>query len=285
MSRPTPRCRGAFSLLELLLAVALSIALAALLGFAIDLHLVRLDASRSTVSQAQLARTVLARIAADLRAATTAPTQDVSEAMAAAEAAARFNVDEVDETTPPETAEPSVASEAERPPGLYGAIESLAIDVPHVWQAVTTTDLGATPTARLDAGWSRVTYAMSADPGTPGLVRTETPRDMQRWLDEQGQAPPAPSPLAPEVTALRFRYFDGAELVEVWDTTEAESLPLAVEVQIEVLPADEIDAPHASAERKRNKVYRRFVRLPAAADETPPEEVAAGASSAGAEGP
>ena len=60
------RNRG-FTLLEIVLAIGLSGAVIGLLTTAIDQYLVRVDASRSQVESAQLARTLLSLIADDIR--------------------------------------------------------------------------------------------------------------------------------------------------------------------------------------------------------------------------
>lgn len=252
--------RPAFSLIELILAIGLSIALVALLGMAINLHLVRLDSSQSTIEQAQLARAVLARIADDLRGATTAPTQDVAELMAAAEAAGLFDVDELDE----EQEDPEAAQPNDEPmPGINGTFDALQIDRSRVQQSLTVPADGTAPVARVDAGWSQVTYTMSMNPVLPGLVRSEAVRDHARWREAQGQAAPWVDPLASEVIGVRFAYFDGTQYVEQWDMVEQESLPAAVEVTVEIVAADP-DDPTAPLERRTPRTYRRVVRLPAA---------------------
>ena len=70
--------RSAFTLFELILAIALSATLLALIGTAINLYLVRMDTGRTRVEEAQLARSILATIAADVRATTVYQTQDIS---------------------------------------------------------------------------------------------------------------------------------------------------------------------------------------------------------------
>jgi type II secretory pathway pseudopilin PulG len=70
--------RRAFTLFELMLAIALSATLLALIGTAINLYLVRGDAGRTQVEQAQLARSILAMIADDIRATSVYVPQDVS---------------------------------------------------------------------------------------------------------------------------------------------------------------------------------------------------------------
>lgn len=270
--------RSGFSLIELVLAISLSIALVALLGFAIDQHLVRLDSSRSTIEQAQVARAILDRITADLRATTTAPTQDVSEQLAAAEAAAQFDVDNVDNNTETETDTFEESASNEVPTGLNGLVDSLTIDTRQLAQTLLTPAAGGAPTARIDVGWTQIGYGMSQVAETPGLVRTVTPRDTVRWRTEQGQAAPVVEPFAPEVRGIQFRYFDGEQLVEVWDMSEEEALPTAVEVRIELAPTDATDADHTSEQRQKNKVYRRVVRLPGALDESSASSAVASAT-------
>ncbi|MCC6494609.1 MAG: prepilin-type N-terminal cleavage/methylation domain-containing protein, partial [Pirellulales bacterium] len=58
----------AFTLIEVVLAVALSTVVIYLLTTAVQLYLLRVDSGRSRVESAQLARTLLDRIAADLAA-------------------------------------------------------------------------------------------------------------------------------------------------------------------------------------------------------------------------
>lgn len=261
------RTRQAFSLLELVLAIGLSIALVALLGMAINLHLVRLDSSQSTIEQAQLARAVLDRITSDLRGATMAPTQDVSELLAAAESAAQFNVDEVDEANGDEETTGN-GSGTDPPPGVNGTFETLRVDLRGVSQSLSIPSDGTAPVARIDAVWSQVEYGMSLNSAVPGLVRTVTARDHARWREEQGQAAPFVDPIAGEVLSVRFAYYDGQQLLEVWDMGEQEALPVAVEVTIEVVAADP-DDPTVPLERRTPRVYRRFVQLTESMGDSP----------------
>ena len=260
--------RRGFTLIELVLAIALSIALVALLGMAIDLHLVRLDSSRTSIEQAQIARAILDRITADLRATTMAPPQDMSELQALADSAAQFDVDEVDSGAEEETQAMTAAATNEIPTGLNGLVDSVTIDTRQLTQSLTTPAQGGAPVARVDVGWTQIGYGMSLVPGTPGLVRTVTPCDVVRWRNEQAIEAPVVEPIAAEVRAVQFRYWDGAQLVDVWNMAEQQALPAAVEVRIELAPIDATDADHTSTARQQTHVYRRVVRLPAAADET-----------------
>jgi hypothetical protein len=83
--------RRAFTLFELILAISLSATLLALIGTAVNLYLVRMDAGRTRVEEAQLARSILATIAADIRATTVYQTQDISSVEQLAQQSAQNN--------------------------------------------------------------------------------------------------------------------------------------------------------------------------------------------------
>jgi uncharacterized membrane protein YgcG len=91
------RRRTAFTLFELILAIALSGVLLALIGAAINLYLMRVDASRDRVEEAQLARSILSMIADDLRATAIYQPQDVSSVQQLMSESASFDVDSIDE--------------------------------------------------------------------------------------------------------------------------------------------------------------------------------------------
>ena len=88
--------RPGFTLFELILAIALSVALVALIGTAINLYLTRVDASRTQVEESQLARSILGMIADDIRSSAIYKTQDTS-ALAAMAASGAYDVDDVDD--------------------------------------------------------------------------------------------------------------------------------------------------------------------------------------------
>lgn len=104
MNRPPPVARrskpgrgpAGFTLFELILAIALSATLLGLIGTAINLYLRQVEGSRTDVEQAQLARSILAMIADDIRATTIYQTQDTSSVEALAASAAEFDVDDID---------------------------------------------------------------------------------------------------------------------------------------------------------------------------------------------
>ena len=94
--RAAMRTRSAFTLFELILAIAISVTLLALIGTAINLYLLASTPAARAFEEAQLARSILATIAADVRATTTYQTQDISAIARLAAGAASFDVDNID---------------------------------------------------------------------------------------------------------------------------------------------------------------------------------------------
>src|SRR5262245_17533555 len=88
--------REAFTLFELILAIALAAVLLTLIGTAINLYLVRVDAGRARVEEAQLARNVLTMIASDVRATSIYQPQDTSAIAQLMAKTSTFDVDDID---------------------------------------------------------------------------------------------------------------------------------------------------------------------------------------------
>jgi len=91
--------------------------------------------------------------------------------------------------------------------------------------------------------------------------------------------------LVPEVVAIEFRYFDGQAWSSQWDSRTRKTLPVAVEIAMEVMSTKELQEqqhdlvaddqrPHetdhqteamSAVEEPRGRVYRKLIFLPAAA--------------------
>src|SRR6187551_439616 len=95
MKRP----RAGFTLFEVILAIALASVLLTLIGTAINLYLFQVDAGRTRVEEAQLARSVLSMIADDIRATTVYKPQDTSGIAQLMAKSATYNVDDIDKPT------------------------------------------------------------------------------------------------------------------------------------------------------------------------------------------
>ena len=130
--------------------------------------------------------------------------------------------------------------------GLQGAVGNTAAG----GSAMFATEQGAQGLARLDGDRLRIAQADAT-----GAI------DL---LAQQAQV------LAPEVTQLQFRYFDGTAWVAQWDSATAGALPRAVEVTLWIdVTADEADqsplAEGLAADAKVSpEIYRFVVALPLA---------------------
>ena len=97
--------------------------------------------------------------------------------------------------------------------------------------------------------------------------------------------------MAPEVLHLEFRYFDGTEWLDEWDTEQEGGLPVAVEIAIWIALPDERDrsqtrraVPLTAADEESDtpqingRVYHLIVDLPAAEPTTDEDEADAASS-------
>lgn len=95
MKRP----RAGFTLFEVILAIALAAVLLTLIGTAINLYLVQVDAGRARVEEAQLARSILSMIADDIRATTVYKPQDTSSVAQLMSKTKAFDPDLIDQAS------------------------------------------------------------------------------------------------------------------------------------------------------------------------------------------
>jgi hypothetical protein len=343
----------AFTLLELLLALALSALVFVAISMAIDLNLRTIDSGRTEIEESQLARAVLRHIADDIRGAVQHQVIDFSslEGLTDTATAGLGNLEsELDlvgtdldpnNTDNPaggqtggqsggqtggqggaggadalgelagglmgETSDPLEISTTAAPPpipGIYGTQYELQIDVsrlprPDEFSGVMTLGVGASPVqlptdiktvsyflrppeTATDDNYSMTRGGFTDEARLGGLVRREIDRAAglmaaenagSAFLDEMGDV------IAPEVTHLEFRYFDGTQWLLEWYSDQMEGLPVAIEIALAVTPqkflqTDE-DSPFASSGEELFRgevVYRMVVRLPAAKPPAPETE-------------
>ena len=262
--------RTGFTLLELMLALALSALVFVAIGMALDLNLRALNTRRANVEESQLARALLRRIADDLRGAVVLETVDFSKVAGTdemLEAALGSEVTDLlgDETEllAGEEEEADYAALLAPPPlpGIYGNQFQLMVDVsrlPRVDQYLPQmNEDGSLDVTRIPSDVKTVTYYMlPANTGLQapmvgatlaekrslkgGLVRRELDRAVTTFASEVGTIEfldPIPDVIAPEVSGVQFAYFDGFEWYPVWDTEAMQGLPMAVEVVVSILPA------------------------------------------------
>ena len=216
--------RRAFTLLEVILALALAAVVLGLLAMAVEIHLRVADKSRFRVEEAQLARTLLERIAEDLRNAI--PCSQSSSSGGCLLGNAREL--QVDISHLPRTERPVGLTVGDSPPLAARLSDARTVTYGLASQSLDGLPIG--PTGEGDA--SANTYG--------GLIRRELERAAFTFAGQQGlgdELEQATELLAPEVTDLQFSYYDGSTTYEEWDSTTQGRLPAAVRVAISIRPA------------------------------------------------
>ncbi len=329
-SRLRRSVRRGFTLLELVLAIALTGVVMLLIGMAIDLHLRGTERRQNEVGRAQLVRAILQQMATDLRGMVRADTTDFSGVQDLAGSAgdkldlpdqdgtdATGQTDDAgvknkpgepgassgaDDDTATEDEETSIAASdisssvvVTPVPGLYGNRYQLLVDVSQlpgrevlarsVADRATSKPMGdvksvayyvaqpGQPTAAQDQTVATPQFGIQPDAqNSGGLVRRVVDRAELRWAGDNGMLNALLNHAeltAPEVRALEFRYFDGTQWVEEWDSEQLQGLPVAVEIAIALAPIDEPELPAYATSLQLSpglndpdSVYRMVVRIP-----------------------
>ncbi len=293
--------RSAVTLLELLLALALTGLLMMLIVSAIDLNLRALELRRTDVERSQLARAVLRQLATDLKNAILYEPIDVSGAPQAdlgewSEGGDDLLGDLFGDAelglglTTANNLDIAGALEPTSQPGLFGNPYELQVDtsrLPRVDQYHQVLIGAEGAEASIPSDVKTVAYFLQFEtrdggpvlPGaagetTGGLARREWDRAVTAWAAANGGLELTASTgqsLAPEVNRLEFRYFDGLAWLSEWDSLQLGGLPIAVEITIGIDPMYGSDRDAAEAVRLEwesqdltDYTYRLVVRLPAA---------------------
>ena len=168
---------------------------------------------------------------------------------------------------------------------LLGGVGSVT-DVPSDLKTVAYYVRGPA-SAPPDTGFAPQGTLTASDSMRAGLVRRELDRAVSQYANEQGrmeQLNQQGELIAPEVVGLEFRYFDGSQWMEFWDSQQVQGLPLAVEITLAIQPGTRWDgvsqqtptaangggwgfgfgSSAAAATPPAPKLYRQVVRLAAA---------------------
>jgi len=308
-----------FTLLEVILALALTAVVLYMVTMAVGLHLRVLDAGRTEVEEATLARALLKQIADDIRGAVRYDPIEVESMSSGSgpggDSSELLDPEPEDDYATEEEAEPAQdIAESTAPtsvPGIVGNSSQIQIDVARLPRA--SPSRGAVPFSR-NENWDSpqivaaelqsdvktvayyvVTPGKAAGAGgletRSGLIRRELDRSVTSYAAQRGgllNVELSLEPIAPEVKAIEFRYFDGAEWLDTWDTEAQGRLPAAVEVAVALGRIRHesggvvswIASGKEEAEDGQTFFYRLLVDLPAAAPSTdagaagsaPPEE-------------
>ncbi len=283
------RYRSGYTLLEVILALGLTILLLGGITMAINYHLVTLRQQQDEIERSQVARQSLFLITKDIRAAiqykpieTSALNELIESVSSASGAIESITGEEFEEQE--EVAESQYTATR---PGLYGTASELRIDVsrlPRVDQ-YNLVNFSDGTSSDIPSDVKTVAYFVRSEDETSnngsqevslddsiGLVRRSLDRAITRYeADYGGQINPEDydEVLAREVSQIEFRYWDqeNSDWTTEWDSDEMLGLPKAVEISIAV------GKINAESEEESRKIYRTVVYLPVA-ELIPPEEEA-----------
>ena len=287
----------------------------------------RVDTGRTRVEEAQLARSILATIAADVRATTIYQTQDISTIAnspperqsststtstrlgtftgsalwqhAAAPGTAQTPWERSSSTLHPSGGSSSDGIDGTETtttmvPGLNGLVNELMLDVtrlprldelfPTVPRQASAVDNGrgssklprpsdlktvryfvrqGTTIDPSDIAADVALHARSAAAASAGWCGKRSTARSAQTAEQAGNSQLLNSGqvlLAPEVTQIQFRYFDGTTAVDKWDMQEHGAMPTAVEVRIWLDPAGDrgrIDIRHDAGGDRRTCTAKR----------------------------
>ncbi len=265
------RSRG-FTLLEMVLAIGLTGMVLVLLTTAIDLYLVRVDASRTQVESAQLARTLLHQIAKDLRAARykAPPTSDGTESQGIFGSTTELRIDRaaawqwelqhrlMDASNPASTSE---ADQSQMPQTVRYFLEE---GKELLTQKLAAAGVGERPLGTGYSGLFRERISTAAWLANASNSESTSTGDNLSGNLESGEL------IAPEVVDLAFSYFDGEQFSDEWNSSEQQALPSAVEIRLTLLEepfeqaADRTPGDREELRRSKENLveYRLVVKLP-----------------------
>ena len=290
--RRVPNNRG-FTLLEILLALSLTVALLAAVYAALDLHYKFVMSGREDVKRAQLARSLLKEIATDIRCVVYAPEEEEeappSEADSESETGDNTSGLITDDGSGSDTdlesievADPADAF-AGGGVGVVGNATSLVLHIsrPSRTQMISRgADDGEPPPVQSDL--QSVSYFLAGEDGgtlqemvadqigsdVEGLARMSGDRLAMDLADANGDLQSLAARtrmLAEEVDFLQFQYLDGPDVLDEWDSKAYGRLPSAIVIEIG------FRAPEATDNMLTQKVvsamtekYRLVVHLPLA---------------------
>jgi len=265
---------SAYTLLELLLSLALSVLVIGVIGFAIQLYLISLTQQQSRIERKQIARGLLQMISNDLRAAVqykAADYGDLENLVQTQALALNAGIDEllaieaangvVSDTSNDLGQEELVGEESDLildeeaaafRPALFGTSNAIAVDVSRLPRLDQYNSIVASSESELQSPSDIKTLAYffsnapTRDDGVQftnvasgGLYRRQIDRAVASYAGDSGlvDAPDDNSDLvAGEVAELRFRYFDGENWLSDWDSEALQGFPPAIEVVIVVDP-------------------------------------------------
>ncbi len=304
VTRSAHVCSAGYTLLEVLLALGLTVVIFAAIAAGIRVHLISIGKAQARIEQRQVARNLLALIGRDIRAAVLYRAVDYSgleniratqlkqtqqSPLALLAGATATNADAVDPTTTDDDAtddeeiEEVIQEDAvSYRPVLKGGRSSILFDISRLprldqYRLITSQGIEAadsTPSDIKSIGYffsdappTNTTIAESDTNAQGGLYRHEIDRAVAAFagLDGLRSSPDSFSQLlAPEVAGIGFRYFDGQTWATSWDFDEKNGLPTAIEIELLIDPTRTRLNSQTLSEPSMQMTFRSVVQLPLA---------------------
>lgn len=283
--------RRGFTLFEVLIAVGLTSILMAALYSAMDIYFgLQLD-SHEEIERHQIARAVLRQMTRDIQSVSFTE-QELLEEEETEE------TDELDGNAygesqiDPETVSMTYTS------GLVGTLTDLQLFISRPDPTLSYVSAQELDTLDQRTGELMLVRYLLADTSSAGLAGKVADREVLGSSDgpvglvrmsgdlyglsssfdlaEEEPQLAASKLLAPEVTSVQFRYFDGIAWLEEWDSTELNALPRAIEIVVTLRSSDPDGQDSGEDDQDEyflpESTHRAVVPLPLAIP-VPPEEV------------
>lgn len=261
-----------FTLLELMLALGLTITLLTIVYSAMELHWRFSTLGQVEVERAQIARAVLTRMSADVRSvlyqepgtdsgyADVSSESDSESESDSVESDSSFSDSSDDDTDPTEfeVTDPADAYTGDSV-GVFGDGQSLVLHIRRPYRAsAASSDDVLNPYSQSDlksVSWflaggegnlqslvgTQLQTSKEYDDGIDGLARMTGDRFSLQLADEQGDLTQMASQtklLAEEINYLAFEYHDGVEWLTEWDSDLKGRVPNAIGVTLGFRPPD-----------------------------------------------
>jgi hypothetical protein len=117
---------------------------------------------------------------------------------------------------------------------------------------------------------------VTVDADGVGVARSQGDRSVLRTLNsdvETDTVLPGPAQIiAPEISGLTFRYFDGLAWYEEWDSSAVTALPRAIEITLQFDPPKGGDGPLMTSQVSAATAAHRLVIVVPASNPAPPED-------------
>ena len=288
------RTSAGFTLIEVMVAVGTALLLLTAVYAAIDMHWRYENAGQLVMKRGQVARAVFARLSTDIRSV-----QFVPPDLETAELEDSEDAEDTGDDEGADDLESASASDLSQVGslGVIGTATRLTLHVskpvpPRKFAVGDDEDVTFLESEQRSVTWFLADFSggelegmaagrFSDDPaiiaaglldnqvdGAPlGLARADVDRlagTIDNPSDSEGLMAESAEFLAPEVESLTFRYFDGVDWVDEWDSELQGAIPTAIEITLGFVPPDPDDPLQAAAADAIPSTYRCVVALPVA---------------------